>query len=188
MLLFPSGNLLSQNIQRDPLGLFTPILERLQTSGRAMRYELNDGYIFAPNNRFAIVMIDSPYGSSETDKNGKLIAGIDSVARTIEAQLGNVQITATGAPVIAVDNAQQIKIDSVWAIGIAVVLILCLLVYTLRRVRYLSLIAMSLGFGWIVAMGAIALVSREVSVIVLGIASVIIGIAVNYPLHFVSHL
>ena len=188
MLLFPSGNLLSQNIQRDPLGLFTPILERLQTSGRAMRYELNDGYIFAPDNRFAIVMIDSPYGSSETDKNGKLIAGIDSVARTIEAKLGNVQITATGAPVIAVDNAQQIKIDSVWAIGIAVVLILCLLVYTLRRVRYLSLIAVSLGFGWIVAMGAIALVSREVSVIVLGIASVIIGIAVNYPLHFVSHL
>lgn len=153
-----------------------------------MRYELNDGYIFAPDNHFAIVMIDSPYGSSETDKNGKLIAGIDSVARTIEAQLGNVQITATGAPVIAVDNAQQIKIDSVWAIGIAVVLILCLLVYTLRRVRYLSLIAVSLGFGWIVAMGAIALVSREVSVIVLGIASVIIGIAVNYPLHFVSHL
>ena len=188
MLLFPTGDWLSRNIQKDPLGLFTPILERLQTSGRAMRYELNDGCIFAPGGRFAIAMVDSPFGSSETDRNNQLIEEIDAATRKVEAQLQNVQITTTGAPVIAVENARQIKTDSLWAVGIAVVLILGLLVYTLRRVRYLSLIALSLAFGWVVAMGGIALVSREVSIIVLGIASVIIGIAVNYPLHFVTHL
>lgn len=38
------------------------------------------------------------------------------------------------------------------------------------------------------AMGAIALFYDSVSIIVIGIASVILGIAVNYPLHLIDHL
>ena len=133
-------------------------------------------------------MLTSPYGASETNGNALLVKQIDSVARSIEARVPGVHFAATGAPVIAVDNASQIKTDSIWAISIAATLIVGLLVWALRRARHLLLIVVSLGFGWLMAMGGMALVSHEVSIIVLGIASVIIGIAVNYPLHFVTHL
>ena len=36
-------------------------------------------------------------------------------------------------------------------------------------------------------MGFIAVMRSDVSLIVLGIGSIIIGIAVNYPLHFIAH-
>ena len=93
-----------------------------------------------------------------------------------------------GAPTIAVGNAEQIKRDSTWAIAVAVVLTLGILLYTLRRVRHLLLIVLTVGFGWLVGLCVLSFTTSTVSLIVLGISSVIIGIAVNYPLHFLTHL
>ena len=47
---------------------------------------------------------------------------------------------------------------------------------------------MSILAGALFALGIIALFKSSVSLIVLGIGSMIIGIAVNYPLHYVDHL
>ncbi len=57
-----------------------------------------------------------------------------------------------------------------------------------RNLRNILLILVSIGWGWLFAMGAIALFYDSVSIIVIGIASVILGIAVNYPLHLIDHL
>lgn len=46
----------------------------------------------------------------------------------------------------------------------------------------------SITFGWLFAVGGIALIRDSMSIIVIGVASVIIGIAVNYPLHFMDGL
>ena len=66
--------------------------------------------------------------------------------------------------------------------------LLMLLFLTFRSVRHLLLIALSIGWGWLFAMGCLALLHQEVSIIVIGISSVILGIAVNYPLHLIDHL
>ena len=101
--------------------------------------------------------------------------------------LPDIEIAITGAPVIAVGNATQIKNDSYWAISIAVTLIILLLVFSFRKVKHLLLIGVAILFGWLFAMGFMAVLRSDVSLIVLGIGSMIIGIAVNYPLHFVLH-
>ena len=108
-LLLASGSLVSNNIQRDPLGLFTPLITRLQTANSNIRYALNDGFIFTPDNKRAITMIDSPYGSSETSKNTALINRVNTAASAVEQAIPGVQIQATGAPVLAVQNARPIK-------------------------------------------------------------------------------
>ena len=73
-------------------------------------------------------------------------------------------------------------------ISIAIILILALLIYAFRNVKSIFYIALAIGFGWIFAIGLMGAVHDRISIIVLGIGSVIIGIAVNYPLHFVAHL
>ena len=83
-------------------------------------------------------------------------------------------------------NAAQIKKDSQWAISISVTLILLLLVFSFRKVKNLLLIGVAIVFGWLFAMGFMAVLRSDVSLIVLGIGSIIIGIAVNYPLHFIA--
>ena len=188
MLLFPTGGILSDNIQRDPLNLFTPILQKLQHSESSLKYEMYDGYIFSPDMKKAIVMMDSPYGASETENNARLTQMLKDCAREASQSQPNMEIHIIGGPVIAVTNAHQIKTDSILSVSIAVVLILALLFFSFRSRRNLLLIALSIGWGWLFAIGGLALFHNQVSVIVIGISSIILGIAVNYPLHFIAHL
>ena len=46
---------------------------------------------------------------------------------------------------------------------------------------------MSIGFGVLFSLGIIVLFKNTVSIIAIGISSIILGIAVNYPLHFLAH-
>ncbi len=188
MLMFPAGGLLSDNIQRDPLNLFTPVVQKLQHADTGLQYEMYDGHIFSPDMQKAFVIMDSPYGASETENNAQLASMLRTCADKVVGTQKNLDIHIIGGPVIAVTNATQIKHDSILSVVIAVTLILALLLFSFRNVRNLSLIALSIAWGWLFAMGGLALFHDRVSVIVIGISSVILGIAVNYPLHFIAHL
>ena len=173
MLMLPTAGMLDQQIRHDPLNLFTPVMERLRPAMDANRQML---------------LIDSPYGASETEHNAQLVAQLQQVCDSVGSAYADVSVHLTGGPVIAVGNARQIKTDSMMAIAIAVVLIFLLLWLAFRNVRNLLLIAFSIGWGWLFAMGCLTLVHNDVSIIIIGISSVILGIAVNYPLHLIAHL
>ena len=188
MLMFPAGSILSDNIQRDPLNFFTPVVQKLQPAESGLKYEMYDGHIFSPDMQRAIVVMESPYGSSESENNARLAAMLTACGDTVMASHENLDIHIIGGPIIAATNASQIKSDSILSVAIAVILILALLMFSFRNMRNLLLIAFSIGWGWLFAMGGLALFHDKVSVIVIGISSVILGIAVNYPLHFIAHL
>lgn len=187
MMMMPATGFFTPSISNDPLGLFSTLTDRLQARQTAMPFEMDNGYIFTPGKKYAIAMLTSPYGSMESSNNNLLVNYVDSIAKQTMQTVSGVDVSITGSPVIAVGNAGQIKKDSWLAISIAVTLIMLLLVFSFRRKRSLLLIVASIGFGWLFAMGFISVMRSDVSLIVLGIGSIIIGIAVNYPLHFIAH-
>ena len=187
-LLFPSSNFLVANISKDPLGLFSPILGRLNQSGMSINFETYDGYILSPDSKKAIIILESSFGAHESENNSKLVEMLNGAISKAENENNNLEIHIIGGPVIAVSNANQIKTDSILAVCIAGLLILALLIYVFRNARNILLIVVSVGWGWLFAMGGIALYYNSVSIIVIGIASVILGIAINYPLHLIDHL
>lgn len=188
MLQFPSSSLLIGNISRDPLNLFTPVLSRIKQGAVDIEYETYDSYILSPDEKKAIVIITSSFGANESENNAKLIGLLNDAINQVEADNPDLDIHIIGGPAIAVSNATQIKKDSVLAVAIAGILILILLIYVFRSARNILLILVSVGWGWLFAMGGIALFYNSISIIVIGIASVILGIAVNYPLHLIDHL
>ena len=173
MLMLPSGGMAALQIQHDPLNLFASVLARQKSTNQA---------------NSAMLLIDSPFGASETEHNAALVAMLQQICDSVSRQFPDVSVRLTGGPVIAVGNAQQIKKDSIISITFAVILILLLLWLVFRNVRNLMLIAVTIGWGWLFAMGCLTLVHNDVSIIVIGISSVILGIAVNYPLHLIAHL
>ena len=187
MMMMPATGFFTSSIGNDPLGLFSPVIDRLQARQASLPMEMDDGYIFTAGKEYAIAMLTSPYGSMESANNGLLVDYVDSAAQYTMQAVPDVEVATTGSPVIAVGNARQIWQDSQLAISIAVTLILLLLIYSFRRVKNLLLIGVAIVFGWLFAMSFIAVVRSDVSLIVLGIGSIIIGIAVNYPLHFIAH-
>ena len=173
MLMLPSGGMAAMQIQHDPLNLFASVLARQKPTNQA---------------HGSMLLIDSPFGASETEHNAALVAMLQQVCDSVGNAYPDVSIHLTGGPVIAVGNAQQIKKDSIISITFAVILILLLLWLVFRNVRNMMLIAVSIAWGWLFAMGCLTLVHNDVSIIVIGISSVILGIAVNYPLHLIAHL
>ncbi len=187
-LMMPATGLFSSNISYDPLGLFMPVIQRMQKREAELPFEIDNGYIFTQDKHYAIVLMTSSYGSMESANNSLLVNYIDSISLSTMQSMPDIDIAITGSPVIAVDNANQIKADSRLAIIISVSLIFCLLIFSFRSKKNLILIGCSILFGWLFALAFIAVLRDNVSLIVLGIGSIIIGIAVNYPLHFVAHI
>lgn len=187
MLMFPSGGMLTGSISKDPLGLFAPVLSKLQAANGQMNFEMYGGHIFTPDMSRAIAMMTSPFGGSETENNAKLLKLLDEAEETTKVAFPDVNIDVIGGPAIAVGNSSRIKKDSFIAISLSVILIALLLLYSFHSFRNIFLIILSIGWGALFALGGMSLFRDEVSVIVIGISSVILGIAVNYPLHLIAH-
>lgn len=172
----------------DPLGLFSPVLARLEKFNPEGGAQFRDGYIFAPDSKTGIVFVRSPFGGSESGANASLVSLVNSCKEEVSASYPGISLTSTGAPEVAVENASRIRRDSALALGIALLLICLVLFFSYRRFADVLWIVLSVLAGAVFALGLISLFRTEISVIILGIGSMIIGIAVNYPLHYVDHL
>ena len=188
LLLLPTGGMATMTLANDPLQLFAPVMGRLQQLGRSSHFAVDEGYVFTADGRHGLAFLTSPYGTSETAHNAELSAMLDEAMARTASDCPSVKVSAVGGPLIAVSNATQIKHDSMLAVAISVVLILALLLWHYRRLYELLWIVASLGFGWLFAIAGMSLLRDSISIIVIGIGSVIIGIAVNYPLHYLDHL
>ena len=188
MLLFPSSNMIARNITRDPLNLFSSVNSRLQQAGLSINFNTYDGHILSPEGDKAILILESGYGAQESENNAKLVDLLNKAKSKTEDGNPNLDIHIIGGPVIAVGNANRIKKDSILAVSISGILILFLLIYVFRNLWNILLIVVSIAWGWLFAMAGISLFYDSISLIVLGITSVILGIAVNYPLHLIDHI
>ena len=188
MLAFPTASIVIEGIQADPLNLYSPALQRLNALNATEGYRVEDEYLFNEAGDKAFVFLTSPFNGNDTKNNAILVDLIDNVISLTSENHKNVKISAVGAPTIAVTNAQQVKKDSFLSIALAIVLIFSILMFTMARKRNLLWLGISILFGWIFALAIIALFKTSISIIVVGIGSVIVGIAVNYPLHYLDHI
>ena len=181
-LMLPTGSFLSSSFEWDPLGLFSSVAETQLSTSSIPNCALYNGHIFTPDWRYALCIIASEGDPNESSTNKRLINLIEQAAK-----IDDITAEHIGAPSIAVGNATRIKRDSILALSLALLLITILLHFTLKSLRDLLLIVATLAFGWLCGISAVALAEQSVSMIVVGIASIILGIAANYPLHLITH-
>ena len=181
-LMLPTGSFLSSSFEWDPLGLFSSVAESQLSTSSIPKCALYNGHIFTPDWRYALCIIASEGDPNESSTNKRLINLIEQAAK-----IDGITAEHIGAPSIAVGNATRIKRDSILALSLALLLITILLYFTLKSLRDLLLIVATLAFGWLCGLSAVALAEQSVSMIVVGIASIILGIAANYPLHLITH-
>lgn len=188
MLLSPAGMVLRDVFTTDPLLLSQDLLSGLQSFKLNNQFELYEDYLFTSDGRQAVITMDAVYGAAETAHNKLLIETLDkSIQQTVAAFNGAIAAEPFGSTFIAQTNAGQIQKDTVLSVVIAVTLILLLLISYFRDFRSLLLVAAAVGFGALFALALSGVVSSSLSLIAIAAGSVILGIAVNYPLHFLSH-
>jgi 1-acyl-sn-glycerol-3-phosphate acyltransferase len=175
-------------IQGDPLFFSSEVLQALSDFKMDDSYQTGNDHIFNKEGTEAQVIVTSNYPLSETKSNGQLVKLIDNTMQEVaQQQDGKARISCFGASQVSLTNSRQIKRDSFMAIALSLLLIIALLYYYYRNFRSILMILVSVSFGALFALGVLSLVKNPVSVIAIGVASIILGIAINYPIHFLSH-
>lgn len=188
ILQSPVPGYIKNVVATDPLGLFVRTLNDLKNFKPAGNYSVTNGHIFEPEMHRGIVFYDSPAGMSESNINAKIVNILSQAISEFEKENNDIEISLFGPPVIAVCNAAQIKRDSLLTSVFSIVLILVILWFSIKNIRNLLVMGLTLTFGFAAAAAAAWICFGEISIIALGISAVFTGIAANYPLHFITHL
>jgi uncharacterized protein len=189
LLVSPAGMVLKANLVADPLHLSGHVISKLKDFQVNRQYEIYNDYIFSKKKTDLLCFITVSYPVSATAKNAELVQCLDQAVTNVQQSFrNNLKITYFGAAPVAVTNATQIKRDTLISIIISVVLILLLLGWFFRSGRALLLITFPVVFGTVMSLAALFFIKGSISAIAIGAGSIILGIAINYSLHFMVHL
>ena len=184
-LLSPSGVVLGKYIRRDPLN-FTPIaLKKLQNIQLDENFETYNNHIVTKDHKHVLLFITPAHLPNDTKGNRHLINVVDSACKSFTSQ--TILVESFGACVVSAGNAKQLRQDSIYTSSIAVILIALILGLYFKNPLVTVFILFPVGFGMVFALSFLFLLKGVVSAIAIGAGAVVLGIAINYSLHFFTH-
>lgn len=187
-LMSPMSLVVKEQIQSDPLHFTARALAKLQSLQINQQFEVYDGYIVSKDRKSLLLFITPANPPSETSNNGKLIEGIDQVIQQLSSEeFKEVHAEYFGASAVAVANARQVQQDIYLTVSLAVLAICLLLWVYFRKFSLPITMLLPIVFGAGFALAIIYLCKQSISAIAIGGGAIIIGIAVNYALHFFTH-
>ena len=187
-LLSPSGMVLGRYIKRDPLNLTPLALKKIQSLQFDENFEVNEGYIQTRDKKNLLLFITPSVNPSECTKNKQFIESLDGIVKTLKEEFnGKVVVEYYGATPVSVGNSTQIRHDSIFTSLIALGVIMLLLFLFFRRILVIFYILLPVAFGGLFSLTLLYFIKGEISAIALGAGSIVLGIAINYSLHFFTH-
>ena len=117
-----------------------------------------------------------------------MIDALDASIATVTHAFANAEIVYFGGTAVAVGNARQIRQDTWLTLSLMLVLLAVFVIWFFKKKRAPLIILIPVAFGGLFSIACIALLKGYVSVLALAAGSIILGIAVNYSLHFIVHI
>ncbi|MEE9609162.1 MAG: MMPL family transporter, partial [Myxococcota bacterium] len=147
------------------------------SSGRGS-FESTDG-------RYAIVLLGLRSSPFDSERQAVLLRDIGIEFERLNAG-GGLELEQSGVNRIAIASEQTVRGDAnfISAVSIGVVCTLFMLVF--RSLRHLAIAILTPLSGFAVAL-AVALSSGPVHGITLGFGFVLVGVAIDYPIHLINH-
>ncbi len=187
-LISPSGVVVKRVIVKDPLGFSFLVLKKLKQLQYDENFELYDNYIITKDHRHILFFIQPNYPPGETGNNSKFLDALQQIINQQSLKHPEVLLSYFGGAAVAVDNAKQLRADTILTVSLMIVLLIVFLVGYFKRRRMPFIILTPVLFGGLFALCMIWLWQGSVSILALAVGSIILGVAVNYALHFLVHL
>jgi 1-acyl-sn-glycerol-3-phosphate acyltransferase len=186
-LISPAGFALKEVIMRDPVGLTYLALNKLKSIQAGNNFDIVNGFLLSRDWKNLLIFITPANPSSETERNEKLLQGLDKFLTKISAaSKPEIRGQYFGAIAFAVGNAHQVKKDILLTLTIALVLIFLLIGWYFKSIKIPFLGFLPALFGGGLALAILFLIKGTVSAISLGIGSVILGLIVDYALYIIT--
>ncbi len=189
LLSTPAGIIIRQRLPLDPAGISTPVTLRLQKLGEASGYEINNGYFFSKDKKNLVLFIEPANPPNETGINKILINSLEGFVSDLNThkEFSKIDCGFIGATAVSVENSRQMQKDAALTLAIMCVALILLITIVFRKKRTPILIFLPILFGLVFALACVSFIKPSISFIAIGATSVLLGIAVNYPLHILTH-
>lgn len=187
-LLSPAGFALRESVLRDPLGFTRLAFDKLQSFQIDENYEIYQGHIVTKDYRNLLMFISPAQSARETRINKEMLSALDGVTQAVtEDYQEKIRAEYFGAVAVAVDNATRIRKDVTATVTVAMIALLALIGFFFRRLHIFFLLVIPVIFGALTSLALLYLFKGRVSIISIGIGSVLLGITLDYSLHIFTH-
>ncbi len=187
MLTSGSASFMKDIVIKDPLKLSFLALKKLQKFQGADEFVFENGFLYSKDHTKLFLFINPKYSGSETKNNEVFADHLKSIQGQINGSNAKVEISYFGAPLIAVANAKQIKQDILKTVAISVSVLMLLLIFYYRNWLVPIIVMIPSVFGGLFGLLCLYFIRSEISAISLSISAILIGITVDYALHFLTH-
>ncbi len=184
-LISPIGIFGSEMILKDPFGFVQIPLTNFRESQFDSNIQLYKNHLLSKDKRHLLYFLEIANLASETSRNTELVKGLDDLIEKYASD--KIKIEYFGAPAVAVANAGRIKMDIALSVSLAIIIIFSLIVLYFRNVSTFFFILLPGIFGVLAALAIMSWISGSISLIALGVGSIMVGITVDFALHLFSH-
>lgn len=187
LMSMPSAGPMREFFLSDPLFLTPIALEKLARLQNEESFGMNNGYLESKDGRSLLIIVKPSIAANDINANTVFIQRLDEILSLYQNDK-TVGVDYFGASAVAVCNAVQVKKDIYLTMSIALVLITLLIWGYFRQLSFTIIILLPAAFGILFAMTIIWFLKGSISGIALGAGAVVLGIAIDYSLHFFTHL
>ena len=175
----PLSSITKQWLASDPTAAMLTFLQQQQG---AISLTLYDGVWLSKDHSQALIMAESHAPGFELDAQqaikDRLLAAFENSGMTL---------VLSGAPEIALQTRHAIKSDAQRLSVIASLFMLLFMAWVYRSARKVLLTALPLGGGILMAAAVVSWWFGDVHAITLAFGITVLGVAVDYPIHLLSH-
>ena len=186
-LLSEVGEMFPELIEMDPMGMRNVLVEQMTSLLSAGSYQTIDNHFFVPDSTVCIAFITPRFSSTNTGQGSALFEQLNKLISQFATTHPNVRITYHGTPASGYYNSTQIKHDLTTTITGALVLVLVFLLFCFRRWDTIPLLLLPVVFGTLFGLSMMYWLKGEFSLLALGIGGVVLGVALSYVLHILTH-
>ena len=174
-------------IMTDPIGMRDVLAEQLKPLMSGGSYQTIENHFFVPDSTVCLAFITPRFSSTNTGQGSALFLHLNDLIEQFKTTHPDVRISYHGTPASGFYNSTQIKHDLTTTITGALVLVLIFLLVCFRRWDTIPLLLLPVVFGTLFGLAMMYWLKGQFSLLALGIGGVVLGVALSYVLHVLTH-
>ncbi len=186
-LLLPDGVLAQQTAAEDPLQAFVGHLHRVEAAASGGAAVAQGQFVSRDRSR-AILFVTTVHSALDAARQAPLLEHIDASFAALARDAGGVlTLERSGVHRFAVASESRARSEFAWLSGISLPAVIALFLVVFRSLYLLALSLFPLLAGTLGAAAVTLACFGELHVLTLVFGSTLIGICIDYPVHFLNH-
>ena len=181
------GEMFPELIELDPIGMRNVLAKQMTTLLSAGNYLTLDNHFFVPDTTVCLAFLTPKFSSTNTGQGSALFERLNTVISQLRQSHPATTISYHGTPASGYYNSTQIKHDLTTTIAGALALVLIFLQLCFRRWNTIPLLLLPVAFGTLFGLTMMYWLKGQFSLLALGIGGVVLGVALSYVLHVMTH-